>query len=160
MSTLLSDRGDVDMNATPEHPTTTHADAGQGNPRLVFVIGSDAWDGTPAREFPLVKKTTRIGSGSTMDLRLAGLEPFHAEIGHDDQDEYVLVSHGGARLSNDRDEGETLPGVVLRTGFRIELGEWAMFFSRDEFADHGRPFGGRQGGEGAHQQPQPPRDAD
>ena len=148
------------MTTTPEHPTTTHADAGQGNPRLVFVIGSDVWDGTPAREFRLANEITRIGSGSTMDLRLSGLDPFHAEIRHDDQDEYVLTSHSDARLSNDLADADTLPGVVLRTGFRVELGDWAMFFSRDEFADHGRPFGGRQGGEGAHQQPQPPRDAD
>ena len=28
---------------------------------------------------------------------------------------------------------------------------------RDEFADHGRPYGGREGGEADVQRPQPPR---
>lgn len=44
-----------------ERPTTTHAAWGAGNPRLVFNVGED-WDGSPAREFPLVDDVTTIGA--------------------------------------------------------------------------------------------------
>jgi predicted GNAT family acetyltransferase len=37
------------------------------------------------------------------------------------------------------------------------MGAWRLVFARDEFADHGRPYGGRNGGEGAHQRRQAPR---
>jgi len=37
------------------------------------------------------------------------------------------------------------------------MGEWRFTFARDEYADHGRPFGGREGGELADQPVQPPR---
>lgn len=43
---------------------------------------------------------------------------------------------------------------VLRTGARVQMGQWSMAFFREEFADHGRPFGGRSGGELAYQRPQ------
>ena len=46
-------------------------------------------------------------------------------------------------------------GRILRTGARIELGPWRMGFFREEFADHGRPYGGRVGGELARQKRQP-----
>jgi hypothetical protein len=45
----------------------------------------------------------------------------------------------------------------LRTGALITLGPWRLAFFREEFADHGRPFGGRMGGEFAVQRPQPAR---
>jgi hypothetical protein len=32
-----------------------------------------------------------------------------------------------------------------------------MSFYREEYADHGRPYGGRLGGEIGHQRQQPPR---
>ena len=34
---------------------------------------------------------------------------------------------------------------------------WTMTFYREEYADHGRPYGGRIGGELGHQRPQPGR---
>ena len=34
---------------------------------------------------------------------------------------------------------------------------WTMTFYREEYADHGRPYGGRVGGELGHQRPQPSR---
>ena len=40
---------------------------------------------------------------------------------------------------------------------RVEVGAWTMTFFREEFADHGRPYGGRVGGEIGHQRPQPER---
>jgi hypothetical protein len=141
-----------------EHPTTTHAERGEGNPRLIFIVGSENWDGTPPREFPLLEDTTRIGSGPDSDLQLDGLNPLHAEIVHDENDEYILVLHGAAGISNDLEEPGH-PGGQLHTGARVDLGDWKMTFAREEFADHGRPFGGREGGEFEHQESQPGRDS-
>jgi len=137
--------------------TTTHYTPGSGRPRLIFVVGSENWDGTPPREFDLLPGVTTVGSGEECDLRLDGLLALHAEIRHDDNDEYVLYAHGPIRSSAVRAaEGA---GQILRTGARLELGDWRMAFFRAEFADHGRPFGGRVGGELAHQKPQPGRAA-
>jgi hypothetical protein len=47
---------------------------------------------------------------------------------------------------------------ILRTGCRLEVGDWVLVFARDEHADHGRPYGGRIGGELGHQRPQPARE--
>ncbi len=137
--------------------TTTHYGHGSGRPRLIFVVGSENWDGQRPREFTLTPTTTTIGSASTADLCLAGLKGIHAEIRHDTNDEYVL------HLVADKSADDAAPvlvdlthgaGRVLRTGARIELGPWRMAFFREEYADHGRPFGGRVGGELAYQRPQ------
>jgi hypothetical protein len=135
----------------------THAAPGQGRPRLVFVVDPETWDGTAPHEFDLLDPTTTIGASPDMDLQLAGLAPFHAEIRHDERDEYVLFVHGDAELSSELEtpleDAETAEpkGRILRTGARVQLGEWAMSYYREEYADHGRPFGGRQGGEGEAQ---------
>lgn len=129
--------------------TTTHYEHGGGRPRLIFVQNSDAWNGQVPREFALVEERTTIGSGAGAMLNLSGLDDLHAEIRHTDDDEYVLVPHGAITGSvNGREES------VLRTGARIRLGDWALAFFREEYADHGRPFGGRNGGELAYQRPQ------
>lgn len=52
---------------------------------------------------------------------------------------------------------ETADVAVLRTGSRVDLGRWTVTFYREEYADHGRPFGGRIGGELGHQRVQPQR---
>jgi hypothetical protein len=143
---------------TEEHATTTHAEFGAGNPKLVFVVGSDNWDGEPAREFALTADVVRIGSSPENELQLDGLDPLHAEIRHNEDDEYVLVVFGNAELSSEHESGGVDGGHELHTGSRVALGDWGMSFFRDEYADHGRPFGGRQGGEGAHQRRQPPRE--
>lgn len=140
-----------------ERPTTTHAEWGAGNPRLVFNVGED-YDGSPAREFALVDDVTVIGSAGGTQLRLDGLDPEHARIVHQEDDEYVLIPFGDAALGSDGDA--TNPEIerhVLRSGAKVQLGSWSMFFSRDEHADHGRPYGGRVGGELAHQKGQPER---
>lgn len=135
--------------------TTTHYTPGSGRPRLIFVVGSENWNGQPPREFDLLPTVTRIGSGESADLRLDGLLDTHAEIVHDRDDEYVFYPAGQAGASTS--SGRRVTGQILRTGARIELGPWRMAFFREEFADHGRPFGGRAGGEFAHQKRQPPR---
>lgn len=129
--------------------TTTHYVHGSGRPRLIFVENSQEWNGQVPREFELVADRTTIGSGEDAMLQLPGLEDLHAEVVHTEDDEYVLVPHGAVTGSvNGREES------VLRTGARVKLGDWALAFFREEYADHGRPFGGRNGGELSYQRPQ------
>jgi hypothetical protein len=140
--------------------TTTHYAFGAGRPRLVFVVGSENWSGQMPREFELLPGTTTIGSSPSADLQLPGLQPFHAEIRHDSNDEYVLHS-----LAEVAGGSQSLPGAqtgrrVLRTGARMEMAQWRIGFFREEYADHGRPHGGRRGGELAYQKPQPDRQSD
>lgn len=129
--------------------TTTHAPRGAGRPRLIM-SRADQHDAGPL-EFNLIADRTLIGSDENSDLQLAGLEPVHAEILHDDFDEYVIVRHGSIGGSRSAEPGAP---VTLRTGSRIDLGAWRLVFLREEYADHGRPYGGRQGGELAYQRPQ------
>lgn len=158
-STLLPLLPTFDRHAR-HRPTTTHASPGAGRPRLIFVIGSENWDGSPPREFELLDGVTVIGSGPSADLRLDGLDPVHATITHTDADEYAIrlasETDGDIPLL-DRDSPKRSPERVLRTGARLELGPWRLGYFRAEFADHGRPFGGRMGGELSRQKPQPPR---
>lgn len=137
--------------------TTTHYLPGSGRPRLIFAVGSGDWNGSRPREFDLLPARTVIGSGPDADLRLEGLESHHAEIRHNEDDEYVLYSFaatggGWPNLPHSSDNAR-----ILRTGSRIELGPWRLAYYREEFADHGRPFGGRLGGEYAFQKQQPVR---
>lgn len=139
-------------------PTTTHYLPGSGRPRLIFAVQSGTWDGRAPREFDLLPDVTVIGSAGSADLILPGLEPHHARIVHDERDEYVLYVTGSERGSGQPvllDSSN--PGRILRTGALIALGEWRLAFFREEFADHGRPYGGRVGGEFAVQRPQPER---
>ncbi|MFF2347939.1 FHA domain-containing protein [Pseudarthrobacter sp. NPDC058119] len=129
--------------------TTTHYARGGGRPRLIFVQDAATWTGQIPREVALSEDVTTIGSGLGSDVQLEGLEALHAEIRHDAEDEYVLVPHGPVSGSVAR----TGPSV-LRTGARIQMGQWCVAFFREEFADHGRPYGGRSGGELAYERPQ------
>jgi len=135
-------------------PTTTHAEWGAGNPRLII-----SRDGQHHEE-PLQGELIRIGSGADADIRLEGIEPAAGEIRHDDRDEFVFVPHApgetNARLQP-QEAAEGQDGEILRTGARFTLGDWTFVFTREEFADHGRPFGGREGGEGEKQPEQPER---
>lgn len=131
--------------------TTTHYLSGGGRPRLILVRDSETWDGRAPLEFNLDTDLVTIGSAGSSDLVLAGLESLHARIIHTDDDEYKLISHGVVGGSADgRQEG----GAILRTGSRMVMGPWRLGFFREEYADHGRPFGGRNGGEFSHQKPQ------
>ncbi|WP_308291953.1 FHA domain-containing protein [Pseudarthrobacter cellobiosi] len=129
--------------------TTTHHTRGSGRPRLIFVQDAAHWTGQIPREVTLDQETFSIGTDPASDLQLTGLDPLHAEIRHDQNDEYILVPRGPVSGSV-----STSGPSVLRTGARIQLGQWCVAFFREEFADHGRPFGGRSGGELAYQRPQ------
>lgn len=129
--------------------TTTHHTPGSGRPRLIFVQDSDTWNGQIPREVNLVGEKLVIGGSPEADLVLDGLEPVHATVEHNADDEYVLIPHGPVRGSV-KPDGPS----ILRTGARVQLGGWCLAFFREEYADHGRPFGGRSGGELAYQRPQ------
>lgn len=136
-------------------PRTTHDPAGGGSPRLVFSMGEHAQTGDPRRVFKLRPGGITIGSDPTSDLQLTGIDPHQAEVRRQSNDEYVLVSHRGSTPT--RVNGETVERErILRTGSRIDIGEWTMIYTREEFADHGRPFGGRAGGEFSRQRKQAP----
>ncbi|MET3951186.1 FHA domain-containing protein [Arthrobacter sp. UYEF36] len=137
------------MRRIPRRITTTHYTRGGGRPRLIFVQDSKSWNGQIPREFSLTAERVSIGSDESVDLQLPGLDGVHAEIVHNDRDEYVLVRHG--KVTGSFGPGST---SVLRTGSRLQMGQWCLAFFREEFADHGRPFGGRSGGEFAYQRPQ------
>ena len=118
----------------------------------MFALGGQTQTTDQQREFHLNPGVTTIGSAPDNDLQLDGLDPHHGEVRRDDNDEYVYVDL-------DSDVGTTVHGqpvgqAILRTGALIVLGEWTVSYYREEFADHGRPYGGRQGGEFAHQRPQ------
>lgn len=125
-------------------PTTTHAAWGAGHPRLLVT------DGDARYVHDIDCDVTHIGSSTDADLVLPATDPLHAKILHDPTDEYVLSMVG---------RGETSSGghETLRTGAHFTAGPWRLVYARDEFADHGRPYGGRSGGEFAHQRPQAER---
>ncbi|GGO90549.1 hypothetical protein GCM10011584_22600 [Nocardioides phosphati] len=131
-------------------PTGTNDPARGGQPRLVLVRDSYR----PGERQPiywLAEGSCRIGSGADCDIRLPGLRELHAEVIHDDKDEFVVVAHAPATYVH----GAPAIRAVLRTGARLQVGAWTLAFARAEYADHGRPFAGRLGGEIGHQRPQP-----
>ncbi len=100
---------------------------------------------------------TTIGSAPDADLRLDGLAERHAEIRRNAADEFYLVQLSPVRdsfVNGKRTDGRHL----LRTSMRIEFADWTLSYYREEYADHGRPYGGRVGGEIGHQRPQEPRE--
>ena len=145
------------MARQPRRVTTTHDPDRGGNPRLILSLGAHPKASDRPTVFPLRDDVTTIGSAADCDIRLAGLEPLHAEILHDDDDEFVLTPVGSTAEA--RVHGAEVQSAILRTGSRIELGERVLTFFREEYADHGRPYGGRQGGELSNQRPQPSRTA-
>ncbi|MGI8612419.1 MAG: FHA domain-containing protein [Nocardioidaceae bacterium] len=140
----------------PRPVTTTHDPHRGGNPRLIMPLGPYPRLDDRLTVFPLRDDVTTIGGGIDCDIRLPGLEPLHAEIRHDDQDEFVLVRIGSG--ASPRVHGAPVETAILRTGSRVDLGPWQLSYLREEYADHGRPYGGRIGGELGHQRPQPTRE--
>jgi hypothetical protein len=123
---------------------------GAGHPRLTVTsggyasAGSAAANGAPAT-FPLGSDTTVLGGAVGQDVHLAGLPAAYGAIVRRPGDEYVYVqldaSHS-AQLN-----GAAVVAAALHHGDRLTLREHELVFQRDEFADHGRFDGGRQGGE-------------
>lgn len=141
------------LATTPHVASTTHDPAGGGNPRLYLSDTSDPAADWPVGVYHLSPSGITIGSAEGVDLKLAGIDDLQAEIVCTDDDEYVLIARSTRMLSTVG--GLQLPRQVLRTGARIQLGTWRMSYVRDEFADHGRPYGGRIGGELGRQRTQP-----
>jgi hypothetical protein len=138
----------------PRTVSTTHDPEGGGRPRLVLTPRAGLGADGSRQVFLLRPEVTTIGSAPDSDIRLPGLAPRHAEVRHDQRDEFVLVRLGDQEtLVN----GASVDRSVLRTATRVRLGEVTLSFYREEYADHGRPYGGRVGGELGHQKPQPPR---
>ncbi|MDR2996706.1 MAG: hypothetical protein LBU78_01140 [Microbacterium sp.] len=133
------------------HPTTTHAQWGAGEPHLLIVDEDDR------RVFLIETDLITIGSDTGNHVVLEGTKPLHATIRHDEKDEYLLTMHGPGDMNARPIEGSDDRTEVLRTGARFTMGPWRIVFMRAEFADHGRPYGGREGGEGTHQHRQPDR---
>ncbi len=134
--------------------TTTHDPARGGLPRLVE-LPSDGAASSGDRVHWLGERTV-IGSDPACDIVVPGLAPVHAEVRQDGADEFTLV----AVDPETRVHGERVSTAVLRTAARVELGpepRVALTFAREEYADHGRPYGGRVGGELGHQRSQPTR---
>ena len=132
--------------------TTTHDPQGGGRPRLIFAAGGRKATREPEREFTLLPGITTIGSSTSCDLCLEGIDLAHARIDRDDSDNYIYVDLG--TTTGSRVRGAPVGTAMLSTGARIELGPWTLIYFREEFADHGRPHGGRSGGELAYQRPQ------
>ncbi|WP_102191580.1 FHA domain-containing protein [Microbacterium aurantiacum] len=151
-----ADENTIDEKNAPEgnSPTTTHAEWGAGNPHLLITRDDER------TEYALDADVVRIGSAAGNELRLSDTAPVHATIEHDDRDEYVLTLHGEGEMNSHPDAAATHDGErtqTLRTGARFTAGPWTFVFARDEYADHGRPYGGRIGGEYSDQRLQPPR---
>lgn len=134
-------RPDQDPGKSRTALTTTHAGWGAGHPRIVATNGAERY------VHELDCDLTHIGSSDDSDFNLPDTDALHAKILHDMNDEYVLTMVGAGETSFGRHE-------VLRTGAHFMAGPWQLVFARDEFAEHGRPYGGRRGGELAHQKPQ------
>ncbi|MGJ9412368.1 FHA domain-containing protein [Aeromicrobium sp. CF4.19] len=133
-------------------PTTTHDPYGGGHPRLYLADSRVASTGREVGVMHLAPGTTRIGSGEEAEVRLDGMDAVQAVVERTEDDEYVLKAVG--RSVHTFMNGRELPTQTLRTGCRIEIGPWRLTYVRDEYADHGRPFSGRVGGELGRQRAQ------
>ena len=139
----------------PRRPTLTHDPDQGGYPRLVVPADPTA---TPPRSRTVHQLGDRVvvGSDPGCDLVLEGLAPQHAVVRRTPDDEFVVTPlEGGVRV----DGAPVVTDGLLRTGRRVELGGWTLGYFREEYADHGRPYGGRVGGELGYQRRQPPREA-
>lgn len=144
----------VPLRPGPRVVTTTHDPVGgRGHPRLYLSDTSEVGVDRRVGVFSLPVDGVTIGSAEGVGLRLAGVDDLQAEIVRTDDDEYVLVARSTRVLTTVG--GLQLPEQRLRTGSRIQLGPWRLSYVRDEFADHGRPYGGRIGGELGRQRTQP-----
>lgn len=133
--------------------TTTHDPLGGGDPRLVYYLDPPEQGGDRLL-LPLRRGVTTVGGAPEDDLTVPGLHPGHVRIERDPQtDEYEVVPVPDATTTVAG--REVVTPVQLRTGLVVGAGDLRLTYVRDEYADHGRPYGGRQGGEFSRQRPQP-----
>ncbi|ANS79146.1 hypothetical protein SGUI_1750 [Serinicoccus hydrothermalis] len=138
----------------PRRVTTTHDPLGGGEPRLVYYPAPGPEQGAPRLVARLRRGTTTLGSDEGCDVVVAGLDPLHAEIRRDPaDDEYLLHAAAGSSATVGGEPAHD--GIVLRTGATVTCGDQTFVYMREEYADHGRPYGGREGGEFSRQRPQP-----
>ena len=139
--------------------TTTHDPALGGAPRLIVCLAGDGTADVGGLEhqqvFVLQDPITRLGTADDADVKLDWTDHALGEIQHDEFDEYVYVQKSGDVPV--RVDGQAVTRHPLRTGDRLEAGPWTLMYFREEYADHGLPYGGHQGGEGSPQRAQPPR---
>lgn len=134
--------------------TTTHDLERGGEPRLVLVSERHQ-PGDRVSVFRLHTDDVTIGSDPGCDVVLSGLEAVHARLRHDEDDEWVVDAAAGVT----RVHGGPVTSQRLRTGSVIQVGDHRLAFYREEYADHGRPYGGRIGGELGRDTRQPRRES-
>lgn len=123
---------------------------GAGHPRLVATSAGYACAGTATANgapisYPLGTDTTILGGAIGQDVHLAGLPAAYGAIVRRRGDEYVYVQLDPSHVA--QVNGTPVTAAALHHGDRLTLRQHALVFQRDEFADHGRFDGGRQGGE-------------
>jgi hypothetical protein len=123
---------------------------GAGHPRLVTTSAGYASAGTAAANgaptsYPLETDTTILGGAIGQDVHLAGLPEAYEAIVRRHGDEYIYVQLDPSHVA--QLNGTTVTAAALHHGDRLTLRQHELVFQRDEFADHGRFDGGRQGGE-------------
>lgn len=141
------------VGASHRRVRTTHDPLGGGDPRLLYHLPPHPELGAPQQTLHLRRGTTTIGSAPDNDLVIPGLEAWHAAVRRDpttDEYHFVALTAAPATVAGE----QAAEGLVLRTGARIDCAGQRLVYVRDEYADHGRPFGGREGGEFSRQRPQ------
>ncbi len=97
--------------------TTTHDPRGGGNPRMIMAPPPYPTPEDRQEIFPLLDDVTTIGSDESCDIRLAGLQAWHAEIRHDDAGRVRAGKNRRRRLhARQRDAGPSLgaPNRIAR----------------------------------------------
>jgi hypothetical protein len=124
---------------------------GAGNPRLVRATEGRAVAGSPEAEgreqsYPLRLAVTTIGSADGQEVQLDGVGAAHGEVRRDAGDDEFVYRHLDAEGVSYLD-GAAVTEAGLHHGDRLTVGPWTLIFQRDEYADHGRFEGGREGGD-------------
>lgn len=111
------------------------AGAGAGETPSLVLLPQQVADEDPAVDrVVLDREVTTIGSDAGCHLRLAGLDPRHAEVRREGEaDDYVIVALG--RFGDTLVNGEPVDATVLRGNARVQLGGWRMIY-RDERPGH------------------------
>ena len=130
--------------------------AGGGNPRLIMAPRADPWPGDRPGGVPAARRRHHDRQRPGCDIGCRASSRCTPRSGTTSDDEFVAGPAAAAPATpGSTARPSTTPSCAPRT--RLQLGDWTMSFYREEYADHGRPYGGRVGGEIGHQRPQPAR---